>query len=179
MAEDRRIRNTKKKIRQAMLECLSTEGLDKISVTMLCNVADINRSTFYTYYSDPRELYELLELEVILGLNRFLRKQEFDRQSYKEMLVQLIQFISENGSIVLAMLKSESGQFKDALEKLLGNNRKVWAQKLDERDIVYAEEFYISGIQSIIEKWLSEGKRKTDEEIAEIILRLTYLPEQE
>ena len=80
MAEDRRIRNTKKKIRQAMLDCLSTEGLDKINVTMLCNVADINRSTFYTYYSDPKELYELLELEVILGLNRFLRKQEFDRK---------------------------------------------------------------------------------------------------
>ena len=46
MAENRRVRMTKKIIKDALLELLDKKPLDKITVTDICNTADLNRSTF-------------------------------------------------------------------------------------------------------------------------------------
>lgn len=46
MVDDKRTRHTKERIRSAMLTCLETTTLDRITVMQICKVADINRSTF-------------------------------------------------------------------------------------------------------------------------------------
>lgn len=53
MADNRRVRMTKKLIKDAYLELLESNPSEKISVTDVCKVADVNRSTFYMYYEDP------------------------------------------------------------------------------------------------------------------------------
>ena len=44
---DRRIKYTKHALQEAMIELLETHPIAKISVSMLCEKADVNRSTFY------------------------------------------------------------------------------------------------------------------------------------
>ena len=62
---DRRVRYTKKAIRESFLDLLEKKPLEKISVTEICKNADINRGTFYSHYSDPFELKESIEQELI------------------------------------------------------------------------------------------------------------------
>ncbi|MDO4815813.1 MAG: TetR/AcrR family transcriptional regulator [Bacillota bacterium] len=62
---DRRVRYTKKAIRESFLELLENKPLEKISVTEICKNADINRGTFYSHYSDPFELKHSLEQELV------------------------------------------------------------------------------------------------------------------
>lgn len=62
---DARIRYSQKAIKTAFLELLKTTPLDKISVTDICRLADINRATFYKYYENPRDLLNKLEDESI------------------------------------------------------------------------------------------------------------------
>ena len=57
MATDRRTKYTKSVIRQALFDLLKEKPLNKITVTDICKMADINRSTFYSYYED---VYALL-----------------------------------------------------------------------------------------------------------------------
>ena len=52
MATDRRTKYTKSVIRQALFDLLKEKPLNKITVTDICKMADINRSTFYSYYED-------------------------------------------------------------------------------------------------------------------------------
>lgn len=52
MPDNRRVRMTKKLIKDAYLELLESSPSEKISVTDICKVADVNRSTFYMYYED-------------------------------------------------------------------------------------------------------------------------------
>lgn len=61
---DRRVRYTKKAIRESFLDLLEKKPLEKISVTEICKNADINRGTFYSHYSDPFELKASLEQEL-------------------------------------------------------------------------------------------------------------------
>lgn len=63
--EDRRVRYTKKAIKDSFLNLFETKPLEKISVTEICNNADINRGTFYSHYSDPYDLKKSLENEFL------------------------------------------------------------------------------------------------------------------
>ena len=86
MKEDRRVRHTKKRIREALLDCLVTGSLDKVTVKKICEIADINRTTFYAHYDDPYILYEQIEKEVIDGLTLFLVNFQDRTMDYEKLL---------------------------------------------------------------------------------------------
>lgn len=46
---NRKIQITKRCIREALFECLKEKDINKITISSLCEKADINRSTFYKY----------------------------------------------------------------------------------------------------------------------------------
>lgn len=58
---DIRVKKTKRSIANAFLELRAKLPLEKIHVNELCKKAEINKSTFYTYYHDVYELSEELE----------------------------------------------------------------------------------------------------------------------
>ena len=62
---DRRILKTKRALRESLLYLLKEQPIQKISVSRLCEKSDINRSTFYTYYSSPMNLLESIEDEIL------------------------------------------------------------------------------------------------------------------
>lgn len=55
---DRRIIRTKRAIYSAISELMSEKRLDQITVTDIARKADINRKTFYTYYSSPDDVID-------------------------------------------------------------------------------------------------------------------------
>ena len=65
---DLRIVKTKKNIREAFLELRSQYPLEKIKVTKLCELALINKTTFYKHYQDIYALSEVIEDETILSI---------------------------------------------------------------------------------------------------------------
>ena len=56
--ENQRTRLTKRLLRESLLELLKEKPVDCITVKELCENAEINRSTFYAYYTDVPALYE-------------------------------------------------------------------------------------------------------------------------
>lgn len=65
MAENRRVRMTKRLMKDALLELLEVKPLEKITVTDVCAAADVNRSSFYAHYQDIHALLRELEDEVL------------------------------------------------------------------------------------------------------------------
>ena len=55
--EDRRTRLTKRLIAESLIELIKTKPVDQISVSELCRQADINRATFYRYYTMPKDIF--------------------------------------------------------------------------------------------------------------------------
>ena len=51
MKTDARVRYTKMRIREAFLQCLRKKPVNKVTVKELCQLAVINRATFYTHVS--------------------------------------------------------------------------------------------------------------------------------
>lgn len=67
--DDRRSRYSRMVIREALFSLLDKKPLNKISVTEICQLADVNRSTFYKYYTDVFDLNDKI-------LEEFSEKQK-------------------------------------------------------------------------------------------------------
>ena len=65
---DLRIIKTRKSIREAFLKLRAENPLEKIKVTQLCDLALINKTTFYKHYQDIYALSEEIEDETILSI---------------------------------------------------------------------------------------------------------------
>ena len=65
---DKRITKTKRAIKDAFIELRSQKSLEKITVKELCELAYINKSTFYSHYEDIYALADALEYEMVLEI---------------------------------------------------------------------------------------------------------------
>lgn len=74
--EDRRVRKTKRAVKDSLVRLLGYKNFDQITVTELCGEADISRITFYTHYTDKYELAEELFQELLkVAVEDFCRLQ--------------------------------------------------------------------------------------------------------
>lgn len=56
--EDRRIKKSRKHIKNAFLDLIQEKSLGEISIYEIAEKADINRGTFYLHYQDKYDLFE-------------------------------------------------------------------------------------------------------------------------
>ena len=65
---DLRIQKTEHAIKNAFIELRSKKPLEKITVKELCELAMINKSTFYSHYEDIYALSETMEQETVASI---------------------------------------------------------------------------------------------------------------
>lgn len=58
MKEDLRVKKTKNALRKALSTLLKTKSLDKITIMEICEIAMVNRVTFYSHYEDKKGLFK-------------------------------------------------------------------------------------------------------------------------
>lgn len=69
---DARVRYTKRAIKEAFLTLLKEKPVNRITVKELCELAELNRATFYAHYSDCFALMESIERELLDAFERSL-----------------------------------------------------------------------------------------------------------
>ena len=62
---DRRVKYTKRVLQEAVLELLKTRPIATLTIKEVCELADVNRGTFYLHYSEPKEILKEIENEFI------------------------------------------------------------------------------------------------------------------
>jgi len=83
LLENRKTRYTRQVIREAFLELLKVRPIEKITVTRICEIADISRGTFYLHFNDPYDLLERLENEFLANLEqKLMTKLTASRSDY-------------------------------------------------------------------------------------------------
>ena len=114
--EDRRVIYTKRVIRDSFLELLAEKPVEKISVTEICNNADINRGTFYAHYSDPYDLKQKLTMEIV-GIITSRAHELIDTDSDKRDPLQMLRILQQNRELC-RIFAAPYGDF-DTLVKII------------------------------------------------------------
>lgn len=63
--------STKEDIKEALIQLLSEEKFENISISKLCKRAGINRGTFYLHYEDKFQMINSIKRDIVSQLNSF------------------------------------------------------------------------------------------------------------
>ncbi len=174
---DRRVKYTKTVLKDALVHLMQSQHISSISVKSLCEIADINRSTFYTHYSDPYDLLRQIEEDVMANLKLHLEKQEYvdDLPVTAQAMSRILEYAKENAELFKVLL-SENCDFafqKDILE-LSEIVSWQYSKTMDGRTMEYLKAYATTGCISLLHKWLKDGMVESVPTITELILQVLY-----
>lgn len=179
MKTDMRVRYTRQVIRDAFWKLLRQKPVNKITVKEVCELAQINRGTFYKHYLDCYDLLEKTEDEVLSQFDEFLKNME--KLGFEETMVKILQILKENGESLRALYSNGNGTaflhrlvrqgFRYADLRLAESPIQKWPES--RREFGYT--FLIGGCCSVMEHWIICGMRESPEEVAKAIRELSTI----
>ena len=159
MKTDGRVRYTKMVIKESLLKLLTEKPIQKVTVTEICDLAEINRATFYTHYRDAFDLLEQIEDELFAELSATIIAEDQNPDRLTKEIIRVIE-----GNIALCrVLFSENGD-KMFLRRVVDSARERtvadWHQQYphanqQKLDLLYT--FIASGSVGMIEQWVRTG----------------------
>lgn len=176
---DRRVRYTKFVLRQALLELMKTTGIDKITVTDICRVADINRGTFYAHYSDPKDLLHQIQDEFYNEMQDSLKLLHASNGAISPHIVthEMLQHIAQNSALCVILL-GEHGD-ADFLRRIIRIAQEplhsLWTKHsgIAPAQYDYRYAFVANGSYGVVQRWIQTGMQEPPSEIANLINSLT------
>ena len=177
--------NTAIRFNKALLSLLEKKPFEYITVSEICETAEVNRSTFYLHYENTSDL---LKETTTYVFDNFASYFPFDAESVitqfancdlqdlkfisEKYLHPYLSFIKDNQRVFSAVLSQPKAFDSIAIFKRLFDN--VFKPILDRfhysRDEQnYVMMFYLNGITAIITEWLKDGCQKSIEDISAII----------
>lgn len=175
MRQDARVKYSKMIIQVNFVSLLKQKPLNKITVKELCEMADINRATFYKYYMDIYDLMEKIEEEVLKELHETMKNSILD--GIGKTLVKLLKKMKENGSLYITLF-SENGDTKFPLkifqmcytEFSTYINGQFPHLSPTQRAWIYV--YTAQGSSGILNYWINDGMAEPPEEVASFIEQL-------
>ena len=177
--DDRRVRRTRARLRQALTQLLAEKDLRSITVRELTDLADVNRGTFYAHYRDLYDLMEHLEQtffsELQQRLSRYTSQQL--REDLAPVLEDVLGLVWENRDLLPSLLDPQSAdRFFSRLSAVIYDMyRKEWGLVYslgDESEISYCLSFVVSGMMGLVRSWAQAGFREPPQAIAALAGRL-------
>lgn len=175
---NRRTLYTKKIIKESLIELLKTNDIHQITVTSICNKANINRGTFYSHYKDAFDLLQSVEDELFDQILRYLN--ETPTEDYTDsLLIKVLELISENKDLCNILLCKQRDGIIDRIIYITSKaNLKHLFYKSNEFDESYFDyliRYSVGGILAIIQVWLRNNLKESPEEIVKIINNINKL----
>lgn len=174
---DRRKKYTQMVLKESFTQLLKQKQISKITVKEVCELADINRSTFYAHYEDLYHLLEQIEDEIIQEMIHYLSMLVEDTsQDSMKIIEKIMEYIANNNEVCEALFSENSHSSFEKKVRHVANRFLIdsWLNAPLENDNVidYISAFIISGSIQVIKVWLQNDMDKSPREIAYLISQL-------
>jgi AcrR family transcriptional regulator len=171
--EDRRVRKTKKALRDCLAILLAEKSIQSITVRELTDKADVHRSTFYANFADIYDLYKHIEETLLNDLNDiFVGTHNFDAA---ECTILLLQYVSDNREISRLVLgNNASDSFFNKIFALFNDacisyRQKAYGTVAPSDALEVYTQFLFYGYLGVIKQWVISDFARTKDELVAII----------
>lgn len=161
---NKRRKASKERIERAFVELLQEKEVNGISVTDICKLANVNRTTFYANYFDIFDLIEKIGEKMIEDFHWLYEDEEKNKYNSNDFL-KLFLHVKENQLFYKTY-------FKLGLDQHLGMvdyDTSLAEKYYDNKYIQYHMEFFKAGITAIIKIWLNNNCDLEPEELFQVI----------
>lgn len=164
ISNNKKRKKSQEKIEKIFLQLIQKKDIEDISISAICSMANLNRSTFYSNYVDIYDLANKIKTKMAEEFSDFHkeRNSKTDSDGYLAMF----KYIKDNQIFFKTYFKLES-----VCPDVSKNYHIDLALKYyDNKYIDYHIEFFKNGLNAVIKKWLNNGCKESPEEINEIII---------
>lgn len=162
---DKRVVKTKRAIHAAMTKLLAGKPIEEITVTELAEAAEINRKTFYNYYSSVNMVAEEMEDEIVARFEETLRRLDFDTllkdpQTTFNTLARLITSdLDFYGSILTN--RNQNSFLQKIISSLKERVMTLYAAQIpaDIELVEYVLDYIVAGMVSVYQRWFASGMK--------------------
>lgn len=160
---DARVRYTKRVLKESFLKLLKDKPVNKITVKAVCELAELNRATFYSHYSDCFALLESIEQELIDAFGKSLKLiNSFDVSALIEAIYMMIEQHEEACRVLIF-----SGASPSLLGRMINLARSssiaYWKQQLRSATEIDLEMLYIhlsNGLMNVVVSGYDKYRRE-------------------
>ena len=174
--DNQRTRLSKRMFRNAVLELLEEKGgIEKISVRELCEKAELNRSTFYAHYAEPREVLAEAEEDILNETAAHIKKiGEQKKGGGKEYVSSFLRYIRENDQVFRVLLVTAADPaFKSRFVQLsLLNLFEHMQLTMDNEKQQYVYSYLLNGSFGIITQWIRSDYAAAVPELVDLLFTL-------
>ena len=177
---DRRILKTKRAIYEALVELMQKKKLNSITVTELAAAANINRKTFYTYYSTVNDVLDEVINELISSLKDLMYTMSEDYNMLSpQTLFAFLNTIMSDVDIVRALFTSDNGNMlfnklqkalqETLLKELIDNDIKM---NIPPEQYPLISSFVAGGMIYVYYEWITNTNGTSLDEMARTLTTL-------
>lgn len=177
---DRRVLKTKKAIRNAFAKLLSTKEVNQITVTDIADAADINRKTFYSYYSGAYAVMEEIENEILSSFATAIEDLDLTQalQDPYEVFIRLTAVISRDLEFYSHLMQTNSSNsltmklvtmLKQRFKATFGAHLNV-----DEKALDMLLDYTLAGMLKVYQEWFNSERTESIEEMSKKLSILTF-----
>lgn len=155
--------DTKNLIYYAFIDLLHTKPFDKITVRDIVEACEINRNTFYYYYSD---IYDLLEEIFTKKINQMLEGHR-NGTSWITAFLKVANEAYEHKKMIYNICSSRSYEYLEsymyrACNKICVEVVRSLAEDMNvpDEDIEFIASFYEYGFVGVLSEWFKTGMRE-------------------
>ena len=164
---NKRRKESQEKIEKVFIELIQKKEIEEISVTDICKLANLNRSTFYANYIDIYDLADKIKDKMVDEFfNIYTDEAKKNYHSYD--FLKLFYHIKENQLFYKTYFKLNFDLINPIPVELI-DEKEVERFIGSSKNLEYHIEFFKAGLNAILKKWLNGGCKESPEEIDEII----------
>ena len=178
--DERRVRKTKRAIRNAFAALLAEKDVNQITVKDIADRADINRKTFYNHYRGVYQVMDEIENNIVDDFDLMLREASgsIDLRNpamIYEKLTQLLQKDIDFYGNLLCMNGNNS--LRDKLFSQLKAHALVSMQSrlpIAQQELELGIHFTFSGLMSVYQHWFQSDRTLSLDELTKTVSRLSF-----
>jgi len=173
---DRRVKRTRRLLRDALLDLVLERGWDEVSVLDVCERADVGRSTFYTHFADREALLLSGYDDLRQQLRGEIQRSSSNASRSLPFLPGLLAHVEENRRLFRALVGKRAGQlavmnFRRFVFDMV--REELAAESRDRAKLEYAVRYISGGISELLIWFVDVRPAPSASEVEAVCLDLT------
>lgn len=176
--ENQRVAISKRLLKEGVMKLLEKKHIDDISISELCELSGINRTTFYRHYQTPYDV--LLEIELDFAKNFCNIPQPLKEvEDFKEYITQISDVFYENRDTVRLFIQNCTDSdialiFQNLVNSFTASRKILYkGRSINAEAFKLMQTFFAYGAYAMVRQWISEDVPLTADEIADLAVNLS------
>lgn len=175
--DDRRVRKTRRLLREQLARLMEHKSVREITVTELCRACDINRGTFYRHYADVYDLLHSVEEEIRRGFQQVMDPVFSGGKLGEQVIGPGLQaafcYLAENADMCRVLLcRGGDMEFVQQVENLMREFVREQYRKVNRREgemYDYIFTYIAAGCIGVLRQWLEQDMPQPPQQIAALL----------